>query len=77
MRTWARANRRRRSFPRCPACGEHVRPHQPVVVITDVVSGKRRTYHAVRTCMEEASDAMLKPGTVHHFAVRTPNGDMN
>jgi len=48
-----------------------------VVVITDVVSGKRRTYHAVRTCMEEASDAMLKPGTVHHFAVRTPNGDMN
>jgi hypothetical protein len=75
MRTWARANRRK--LPRCPACGESVRPHQPEVVITDVVSGRRRTYHAARTCMEAVSEAMLEPGTVHHFAVRTPNGDMN
>jgi hypothetical protein len=75
MRTWARANQRK--LPRCPACGQRVRPHQLEVVITDVLSGKRRTYHAARACMEEASDAMLEPGTVHHFAVRTPNGDMN
>jgi hypothetical protein len=75
VRTWARANQRK--LPSCPACGQCVRPHQLEVVITDVLGGKRRTYHAARTCMEVVSEAMLEPGTVHHFAVRTPNGDMN
>ena len=63
--------------PRCPACSRRVRPHHPEIVVTDLESGRSLTYHAAEACATKASAVMLRPGTVHHWAIRTPDGSMN
>ncbi len=61
--------------PRCPACGKRVRIHHPDIVLTNLETFKRRTYHAA--CGKEAAIEAKKPGTVHHFAIRRPDWSVN
>ncbi len=64
--------------PRCPACSKRVRPHHSEIVVTDLESGKKRTYHAAEACASQAASTLIRPGTAHYFfAVRTPDGSMN
>jgi hypothetical protein len=63
--------------PRCSACNKRVLGHQPEIVLTDLRSGRRSTYHTVGACLKRASAALHRPGAIHHWAIRTPDGRMN
>ncbi len=66
--------------PRCPACSRRVRPHHEEIVVTNLDSGKKWTYHATQACVSQAVSTLMRPGTVHYsdyFAVRIPTESMN
>jgi hypothetical protein len=63
--------------PCCPACKKRVRDHQSEIVLTDLRSGRRQTYHATVACAKRASVVLHQPDTVHHWAVRVPDGSLN
>jgi hypothetical protein len=64
-------------MPRCPACKKRVLGHQSDIVLTDLRSGRRRTYHATQACAKGASVVLHQPGAIHHWAIRTPDWSMN
>jgi hypothetical protein len=66
-----------RMTPHCPACKKRVRGYQSEIVLTDLRSGRRRTYHTAAACAKRASAALHQPGAAHHWAIRTPDGSMN
>jgi uncharacterized protein with PIN domain len=66
-----------RMMPRCPACKKRVRGHQCAIVLTNLPSGRRRTYHVTEACVKRAFVVLYQPGAIYHWAIRTPDGNMN
>jgi hypothetical protein len=63
--------------PRCSARNKRVLGHQSDIVLTDLRSGRRRTYHATQACAKDASVVLHQPDAIHHWAIRTPDWRIN
>jgi hypothetical protein len=46
MRTWARANRRRkRKLPKCVSCSKPIPRSEPDAILEDLATGRKFNYH--------------------------------
>ena len=69
MRSWARANRRRRKKPpRCPTCRQPILKHEPDILLQRLDTGEKLFFHT-RCAIGALSALMLEPD-MWFFAVR-------